>query len=136
MLSEYKLNSSREDIKQELRNYGFRKDSYTKALIYRKRVTNPKDVLFIEAEIVIETNSDLVKLNYYDNKHNRFNPSNESDEVKKGLSILDDMKEKGLLVEPELLQNEEEKEVLDRLAQQREEMENGQVAPNPDNDEN
>lgn len=136
MLSEYKLNSSREDIKQELRNYGFRKDSYTKALIYRKRVTNPNDVLFIEAEIVIETNSDLVKLNYYDNKHNRFNPSNESDEVKKGLSILDDMKEKGLLVEPELLQNEEEKEVLDRLAQQREEMENGQVAPNPDNNEN
>lgn len=136
MLSEYKLNSSREDIKQELRNYGFRKDSYTKALIYRKRVTNPNDVLFIEAEIVIETNSDLVKLNYYDNKHNRFNPSNESDEVKKGLSILDDMKEKGLLVEPELIQNEEEKEVLDRLAQQREEMENGQVAPNPDNNEN
>ncbi|QPI17106.1 hypothetical protein [Staphylococcus phage vB_StaM_SA1] len=136
MLSEYKLNSSKEDIKQELRNYGFRKDSYTKALIYRKRVTNPNDVLFIEAEIVIETNSNLVKLNYYDNKHNRFNPSNESDEVKKGLSILDDMKEKGLLVEPELIQNEEEKEVLDRLAQQREEMENGQVAPNPDNDEN
>ncbi|WPH64334.1 hypothetical protein [Staphylococcus phage vB_StaM_PB50] len=130
MLSEYRLNSNKENIKQLLRDYGFKKDSYTKALIYRKRVTDPNDILFIEAEVVIETNSDLVKLNYYDNKHNRFNPSNESPEVQKGLSILEDMKEKELLIEPELTQNKEEKEVLDRLKEQREEMENVQVSLN------
>lgn len=130
MLSEYRLNSNKENIKQLLRDYGFKKDSYTKALLYRKRVTNPNDILFIEAEVVIEPNSDLVKLNYYDSKHNRFNPSNESPEAQKGLSILEDMKEKELLIEPELTQNVEEKEVLDRLKEQREEMENGQVEPN------
>lgn len=133
MLSEYRLNSNKETIKQDLRNYGFKKDSYTKALLYRKRVTDPNDILFIEAEVVIETNSDLVKLNYYDNRHNRFNPSNESPEVQKGLSILEDMKEKELLIEPELTQNKEEKEVLDKLRKQREEMENGQVSPNSEN---
>ncbi|UAJ16964.1 hypothetical protein UFVDC4_00036 [Staphylococcus phage vB_SauM-UFV_DC4] len=133
MLSEYRLNSNKENIKQLLRDYGFKKDSYTKALIYRKRVTDPNDILFIVAEVVIETNSDLVKLNYYDSKHNRFNPSNESPEVQKGLSILEDMKEKELLIEPELTQNKEEKEVLDRLKEQREEMENGQVSPNSEN---
>ncbi|QDJ97839.1 hypothetical protein PALS2_214 [Staphylococcus phage PALS_2] len=133
MLSEYRLNSNKENIKQLLRDYGFKKDSYTKALIYRKRVTDPNDILFIVAEVVIETNSDLVKLNYYDSKHNRFNPSNESPEVQKGLSILEDMKEKELLIEPELTQNVEEKEVLDRLKEQREEMENGQVSPNSEN---
>ncbi|WRM43509.1 hypothetical protein [Staphylococcus phage LY01] len=124
MLSEYKLNLSKENIKQELRDYGFKKDSYTKALLYRKRVTDPYDILFIEAEVVIEPNSDLVKLNFYDNKHNRFNPPNESPEFGKGLNILEDMKEKELLIEPELNQNVEEKEVLDRLKRQREEMEN------------
>src|SRR5699024_1950615 len=133
MLSEYRLNSNKENIKQLLRDYGFRKDSYTKALLYRKRVTNPNDILFIEAEVIIEPNSDLVKLNYYDNKHNRFNPSNESPEAQKGLSILENMKEKELLIEPELTQNVEEKEVLDRLKKQREEMENGQVSHNSEN---
>lgn len=100
MLADYRLNETKENLRQELREFGFKKDSYTKALIYRKRVTDPKDILFIEAEVVLEGNTDLVKLHFYDNKHNRVNPPTESDEYIKGTKILEDMFELELLFMP------------------------------------
>lgn len=119
MFLDYRINNEI-DLNQSLRDFGFKKDSYTKAMVFRRRITGHNDILYIEAEIIVEVNSKIIKLNFYDNKHNNFNPSIESDEVKEAFKYIEQLKDLNIIYEPKLELNKKEKELEEKLKSQAE----------------